>query len=246
MPMRLINGECIEEMEKLISEGVTVDLILTDIPYGTTDCKWDSIIPFEDMWRCIKGIRNNDTPILLFGVEPFSSALRMSNVKEYKFDWIWKKSRFTNFMNVKRQPGKIVEYISVFYKKQGTYNPQMVKGEPYVRKATGKPKSKELIANAPLDNGRVSDGWRYPKNILDFKFHNVGNYHPTQKPVALLEYLIKTHSNEGDVVLDFTMGSGSTGVAAKQLNRDFIGIELDENYYNISKERISSIQGRLV
>ena len=245
--MNLINGECIEEMYKLIDNNVKVDLILTDIPYGTTDCKWDDVIPFDDMWDCIKGIRKDTTPVLLFGVEPFSSLLRVSNINEYKFDWIWKKSRFTNFMNVKRQPGKIVEYISVFYKKQGTYNPQMEKGEPYVRKATGKPKSKELIANAPLDNGKSNpEGWRYPKNILDFKFHNVGNYHPTQKPVPLLEYLVKTHSNEGDVVLDFTMGSGSTGVACRQLNRDFIGIELDEDYFKIAQDRISSVQGRLV
>lgn len=246
--MKLINGDCLTVLPELIDEGIKVDMILTDIPYGTTDCKWDEVIPFDKMWECIDGIRKDTTPILLFGVEPFSSLLRTSNIDEYRYDWIWKKSRFTNFMNIRKQPGKITEFISVFYKKLGTYNPQMEKGKPYVRKSTGKPKfsDKGLVNNPPDDNGYVNKGWRFPKNILDIKFHNGNLLHPTQKPTELLEYLIKTHSNEGDLVLDFTMGSGSTGVACRHTNRDFIGIELDKNYYEIACDRINNFQEKLV
>ena len=239
---KLINGDCIEEMQKLIDDGVKVDMVLTDPPYGTTACKWDNVIPFEPMWESLEKITYKTTPILLFGTEPFSSFLRTSNIKNYRYDWIWKKSRFTNFLFVKKQPAKITENISVFYKNQPNYIPQMEKGKPYTRKATGKPKTHDLMNNPAKDKGKINkSGLRYPKNILEFKFHNVGNYHPTQKPVPLLEYLIKTYTNEGDTVLDFTMGSGSTGVACLQTNRNFIGIELDAEYYKIAKQRIKDV-----
>ena len=242
---KLINGDCIKEMQKLIDDGVKVDMVLTDPPYGTTACKWDSIIPFEPMWKCLEGLCYNTTPILLFGTEPFSSNLRMSNIKKYRYDWIWQKSRFTNFLFVKKQPAKITENISVFYKNQPNYIPQMEKEKPYTRKATGKPKTYDLMNNPAKDKGKINkSGLRYPKNILKFKFHNVGNYHPTQKPVPLLEYLIKTYTNEGDIVLDFTMGSGSTGVACLQTNRNFIGIELDKEYYEIAKKRINEAKAQ--
>ena len=239
---KLINGDCIEEMKKLANDGVKVDMVLTDPPYGTTACKWDSVIPFEPMWEGLEKITYKTTPILLFGTEPFSSFLRISNIKDYRYDWIWKKSRFTNFLFVKKQPAKITENVSVFYKKQPNYIPQMEKGKPYTRKATGKPKTYDLMKNPAKDKGKINkSGLRYPKNILNFKFHNVGNYHPTQKPVEMLEYLIRTYTNEGDTVLDFTMGSGSTGVACLQTNRNFIGIELDEEYYEISNKRIENV-----
>ena len=242
---KLINGDCLEVMQSLIDDGVKVDMVLTDPPYGTTKCKWDGVIPFNEMWGCLNKITNENTPICLFGQEPFSSTLRMSNIENYKYDWIWKKSRFSNFLQVKKQPGKITENISVFYKKQPLYNPQMWQSEPYERKASNKPHYREYLNSAPIDKGRKSDGERYPLNILNFKFHNVGNLHPTQKPVALLEYLIKTYTNEDDLVLDFTMGSGSTGVACMNTNRQFIGIELDKDYFNIAQERCKNYQTKL-
>lgn len=176
---------------------------------------------------------------MLFGTEPFSSLLRISNIKEYRYDIIWEKSRFTNFLFVKKQFGKIHENISVFYRKQPTYNPQMESGDPYFRNATGKPKTKDLMDKPATDNGKINEsGERYPKSIQRFPFHNVGNDHPTQKPVPLLEYLIKTYTNEGETVLDNTFGSCSTGIACLNTNRKFIGIEMDNNYFSIGVERI--------
>ena len=237
--MRLINWECLEEMDKLIEEWVKVDAIIADIPYWTTACKWDSVIPFDKMWERLNKLIKPNGAIVLFGSEPFSSALRMSNIKNYRQDLIWKKSRFTNFLFVKKQFGKITENIIVFYKKQPTYNPQMEDWKPYKRNATNKPKTKDLMSNPSVDKWAENKNWkRYPKNILDFPFHNVGNSHPTQKPVALMEYLIKTYTNEWETVLDFTAGSFSTGVACKNTNRDFIWIELDKWYYDIWVKRI--------
>lgn len=242
MSINLYNGDCIEIMNSLIKEGVKVDAIITDIPYGTTTCNWDNIIPFDEMWECIKGIRKDNSPILLFGNEPFSSHLRTSNIKEYKYDIYWQKERIVNILQVKKRPGKVIENICVFYKNQPTYNPQMTIH-------TG-PKSSSKIKNGKLglliDSGNkkpieyVDNGLRYPLQLVQFKRDILtSNLHPTQKPIALMEYLVKTYTNEGDVILDFTMGSGTTGVACKNLNRNFIGIELDENYFNIAKERIS-------
>ncbi len=163
----------------------------------------------------------------------------MSNLKEYRYDIIWEKSRFTNFLFVKKQIAKVHENISVFYKKQPTYNPQMEKGEPYFRKGTGKPKTKDLMDKPAIDNGKENEsGDRYPKSIQKFPFHNVGNYHPTEKPIGLIEFLVKTYTNEGELVLDNTAGSGTTGVACKNTNRNFILIEQDEKYCDIIKERV--------
>jgi site-specific DNA-methyltransferase (adenine-specific) len=238
--IQLFLGDCLEVMDKLIEQGVKVDAVITDPPYGTTKCKWDSIIPFDEMWKRLKLLRNDNTPIVLFGSEPFSSALRMSNTKEYKYDWIWEKSKATNFLNAKKQPLRAYEAISVFYKQQCKYNPQMVELEnPITIKRTQN-----------LDNISITNKFNtipqsnythsHPKNIL--KFNNEMFLHPTQKPVALLEYLIKTYTNEGDLVLDFTAGSFSTGVACVNTNRKFIGIELDENYFEIGKNRINQLK----
>lgn len=242
--INLYHGDCIEIMKQLINEDVQVDCIITDLPYGTTPCPWDIIIPFEDMWECINKIIKPNGAIVLFGQEPFSSLLRVSNIKNYKYDWIWKKERLTNVFQVKRRPGKVVENISVFYKKQPTYNPQKTKYDGPLR-------SNKIGDNAGFSITQTGgggpkpieyhdDGTRYPLQIIEFNRDSMyeEKYHPTQKPIELLEYLIKTYTNEGETVLDFTMGSGSTGVACKNLNRKFIGIELNEEYYNIANRRI--------
>ena len=184
-----------------------------------------------------------------FGNEPFSSHLRLSNLKNYKYDWIWKKPRGTGHLNVKRQPLRDVENISVFYKKQCLYNPQLSKGEPYSALKGGK---NSIVSQAgdttygKFMNGAEyrndNDGFRYPKQVISFGVVERGTLHPTQKPVDLLEYLIKTYTNEGALILDNCMGSGSTGVACVNTNRDFIGIELDKDYFNIAKQRITGNQ----
>ena len=238
----LYNGDCLEVMNQLIERGIKVDAIITDIPYGTTTCPWDIIIPFDKMWDCINKLRKDNTPILLFGNEPFSSTIRCSNIKEYKYDIYWKKERITNIFQLKKRPGKVIETISVFYNKQPTYNPQMVAHTG--KKVTNKIKNGKLGALVDSSNKKPfeykDNGMRYPLQIVQFKRDILtSNLHPTQKPVSLLEYLIKTYTNEGDTVLDFTMGSGTTGVACKNTNRNFIGIELDENYFKIAEERIN-------
>lgn len=222
----------------------SVDLILCDLPYGTTKCSWDIIIPFDELWKQYKRIIKDNGAIVLFGQEPFSSLLRTSNLDMYRYDIYWEKERLTNIMQVKKRVGKTIETISVFYKNQPTYNPQMIKYD-------GKPRSNK-VKNGKLgklvdDNNDksvkeyVDTGYRYPTQVWKFKRDTLtSNLHPTQKPVALLEELIKTFSNEGDIVLDNCMGSGSTGVASINTNRNFIGIELDENYFRIAKERIQS------
>lgn len=238
--MKLLHGNCLDILPTLNDK---VDAIICDLPYGTTNCPWDIIIPFEKMWECLNKIAKDNTPIILFGQEPFSSCLRCSNLSDYKYDIYWEKERITNVTQVKRRPGKIIETISVFYKKQCTYNPQMVKYDG--------PKRSNKVKNGKLgniidDGGKkqvkeyIDTGYRYPTQIQRFKRDILtSNLHPTQKPVALLEWLIKTYTNEGDTVLDFTMGSGTTGVACKNLNRHFIGIELDDEYFKIAKKRLS-------
>lgn len=237
--IKLMQGDCLELM-KTIPSG-SVDLILTDPPYGTTACKWDSVIPFEPMWAELKRIIKPNGAIVLFGSEPFSSALRMSNINGYVYDWIWNKKFAANFVQAKRQPLKDHENISVFSKtgKQPKYYPKMVKRDKAIKigKNTNGSGAIPLVANDSY-NGKIYDE-KYPtSNSLFYSSRDERGFHPTQKPVALLEYLIKTYTQEGETVLDFTIGSGSTGVAAKNLNRSFIGIELDEKYFQIAKERI--------
>lgn len=238
-------NDCIVQMRQLIAEGVKVDMVLTDIPYGTTAEPWDEVIPYKDMWECLNEISYQTTPVLLFGQEPFSSYLRMSNIKNYKYDIYWEKERFTNVMQVKRRFGKIVENISVFYRQQCTYNPQMVVYEgPKRSNKIGNGKMGDLIDNRnsqPVEY--VDNGLRYPSQIVRFKRDVLtSNLHPTQKPVELLKYLINTFTNEGDTVLDFTMGSGSTCVAAKETGRKYIGIENDPKYFEIAKERLEKVK----
>jgi site-specific DNA-methyltransferase (adenine-specific) len=223
----LMQGDCLERMKEV--ESGSVDMVLTDPPYGTTACKWDSIIPLEPMWEQLKRVIKSNGVIVLFGSEPFSSFLRCSNISQYKYDWVWQK-RPVNFLNAKKQPLRKTERISIFGGK--TYNPQ---GLMPCNKINKRSNSTETNGLHGLSN--VSKFTNYPTDVLEF----IGErgLHPTQKPVALMEYLIKTYTNEGETVLDFTMGSGTTGVAAKNLDRNFIGIELDETYFNIAKLRIS-------
>jgi len=243
--MKLINDDCLKVLPTIADKSV--DLILTDPPYGTSACKWDSVIPFDKMWVQLQRLIKENKPIILFGSEPFSSYLRTSNIKWFKYDWIWEKQRGSNFLNYKYQPSKNYEIISVFsngatsFVKNNSncpYNPQMIEGIPYEMKQ-GKGGDAVVREGSRIGKNIITknNGTRYPNAIQKFN-SDKEKLHPTQKPVALLEYLIKTYTNENDTVLDFTMGSGSTGVACKNLNREFIGIELDEKYFNIAKERI--------
>ena len=226
-------GDCLERMKEIPDNSI--DMVLTDPPYGTTACKWDSVIDFELMWEQLKRITKDNGAICLFGSEPFSSALRMSNIKQFKYDWVWNKGKASNFPNAKKHPLKITEIISIFGGK--SYFPQMTIGK--MRTKGGYISRGELAINTAGTPKKVNNLY-YPRNIINIS--TAGNrdtkLHPTQKPVALLEYLIKTYTLENETVLDFTMGSGSTGVAAKNLNRNFIGIEKDDKYFNIAKERI--------
>lgn len=237
----LRQGDCLELMKE-IPDG-SIDAIITDPPYGTTACKWDSVIPFEPMWQRINKLIKPNGAIVLFGSEPFSSALRMSNIKQYKYDWVWHKTKPSGHLNAKKQPMRIYENISVFYSKQCYYNPQdLIYGEFNNDRPSRSKKIKGEYTYGLEKNAGISIAANYPKNVLTFSNPNNDSLHPTQKPVPLLEYLIKTYTNEGETVLDFTMGSGSTGVACVNTNRNFIGIELDEKYFEIAKKRIEEEQ----
>ena len=245
----LINANCLEAMNLLIKKGKKVDAIITDLPYEVTTCSWDSKIPFESMWECLCSLIKGNGAICLFGCEPFSSALRLSNLKMYKYDWIWHKSSCSNFLNANYQPRKTYEIISVFskgaasYTKGGnsmTYFPQMGEKTNAIHKVykdneCRKAFSKKSSNTYELKHNNV--GQKYPESIIYFPSDNK-KVHPTQKPVLLMDYLIKTYSKEGDIVLDFTMGSGTTGIACIRNNRKFVGIELYEDIFNISVDRI--------
>ena len=242
MSIELLHGDCLELM-KDIPDG-SVDMILADLPYGTTACKWDTIIPFEPLWEQYERVIKDNGAIVLTASQPFTSALIMSNPKLFKYEIIWKKERPTNFMMAKKQIMKYHENILIFYKKNGTYNPQMVERKEK-NKRRNKPRGLENQVWDIKNNGKYSErvlsgtnDLIYPNSILEFSMER--GLHPTQKPVALFEYLIKTYTNEGDTVLDNVMGSGTTGVACKNLNRNFIGMELDEGYFKIAQSRIES------
>lgn len=263
--IKLIHGECISKMQELIGEGTKVDLILTDPPYGTTKCKWDSIIPLNEMWDCISDISNPTTPILLFCDEPYSSRLRLSNLKDYKYDWIWIKEGASNIFNAKRRPLKYHENIAVFYKEQCKFYPERIKIPRLSRRVeqgqktgwVGISEAKSQVSGDGTKTGKyISDvskydkDWKNPSQHIYFSRIKANSHekvdHPTQKPIKLLEHFIRAYTDKGDAVLDFTMGSGSTGVACKSLGRNFIGIELEEYYYNIAVERLKEVQTKLM
>lgn len=232
-------GDCLELMKEI--PDASIDMILCDLPYGTTACKWDSIIPFEPLWKQYDRIIKENGAIVLFGSEPFSSHLRISNIKKYKYDWVWNKKLAGNAILAKKQPLKIHENILVFNTTK--YFPQMIKGKRR-RKMTGgldTNKVETIQSSISYQKEYINDLY-YPQSIQEFSIANLrkGRLHPTQKPVALLEYIIKTYTNELDIVLDNCMGSGSTCVACKNTNRHYIGFELDEKYFEIAKKRIES------
>lgn len=240
----LYRGDCLDVMDELIARGVVVDAIITDPPYGTTACKWDSVIPFPEMWERLNKLIKPNGAIVLFGSEPFSSALRMSNIKNYKYDWVWDKKKGGNPLLSKIQPIKIFENILIFERsgKKVNYYPIMEKRDKIKYRGKNKGTESESTGNSFTENKAYTH--KYPKAILEVSnASQVGKVHPTQKPVALMEYLIKTYTNEGELVLDFTMGSGTTGVACKNLGRDFIGIEMDKGYFDVATNRIENTEG---
>lgn len=237
---KLYQGDCLKVMDKLIEEGVKVDMILTDPPYGTTACKWDSIIPLDEMWGKLNKLIKPNGAIVLFAQTPFDKVLGVSNLEMLRYEWIWEKEQGTGGLNANKMPLKKHENILIFYKKLPTYNPQFTHGAPYKIKRDYNDSA--VYGRTGTRDGYISknDGKRYPVSIIKFNRDTKKRYHPTQKPVALLEYLIKTYTNDNELVLDFTMGSGSTGVACLNTNRKFIGIELNDEYFNTAKERMKS------
>lgn len=249
--MQLIHGDCLEKMKDIPDKSI--DMILCDLPYGTTACKWDVVIPFEPLWNQYNRIIKERGAIVLFGSEPFSSNLRISNLGNWKYDWIWEKTKGCNFTHAKNMPIKFHEIISVFSdgkighkiqieEKRMPYNPQ---GIVKVNKKWSRPKKYENGHGLKRDShslSRIIEFENYPKSVI--KFSNSDNRergdHPTQKPVSLLEFLIKTYTIEGETVLDNCMGSGSTGVACINTKRKFIGIEKDDKYFEIAKNRINN------
>jgi len=231
--LELYNGNCLDIMKKFPDKSI--DMILCDLPYGTTSNKWDSVIDLESLWWGYRRIIKDNGAIVLFAQTPFDKVLGNSNLKMLRYEWIWEKHMATGYLNAKKMPMKAHENILVFYKKLPVYNPQFTDGKPYTGKGGGY--SSNYGKHGKVIN--INNGYRYPRDVVKFK-HDKEKLHPTQKPVKLLEYLIKTYTNENMLVLDNCMGSGSTGVACLNTNRRFIGIELDENYYNIAKQRIDN------
>lgn len=244
---KLLLGDCLERMKELPSGSI--DMVLCDLPYGTTACKWDSVIPFEPLWEQYKRVTKPNAAIVLFGSEPFSSYLRLSNIDDYKYDWYWRKSRPSGFTNAKLKPLKDIETISVFStgmtangsKRNMPYNPQGLEdcNVEWNRPSTylgGDRGVNPARKNSKLN--RIIEKTGYPRQVLNYSNSNKDLFHPTQKPVELLEYLIRTYSNEGETVLDNTMGSCSTGVACLNTSRKFIGIEMLEEYFDISCKRM--------
>lgn len=241
--IKLIHGDCLVEMRSIPDRSV--DMVLCDLPYGTTACTWDVVIPFGKLWEQYRRIVKDDGAIVLFGSQPFTSKLICSNLEDFKYSLVWNKNKCGSPSLAKRRPMKTHEDICVFCRGVELYNPQMEVGEPYYRKRSGKSRCNNLgfgFANSTKDI--VNNGTRYPKSILNISrdFSAQQQVHPTQKPVPLLEWLIKTYTVEGDTVLDNTMGSGSTGVACVKAKRNFIGIELNDEFYNIAQARIAEAQ----
>ena len=241
--IKLIHGDCLAEMQSIPDRSV--DMVLCDLPYGTTACTWDVVIPFDKLWEQYRRIVKDDGAIVLFGSQPFTSKLICSNLEDFKYSLVWNKNKCGSPSLAKRRPMKTHEDICVFCRGVELYNPQMEVGEPYYRKRSGKSRCNNLgFGFANSTKGIVNNGTRYPKSILNISrdFSAQQQVHPTQKPVPLLEWLIKTYTVEGDTVLDNTIGSGSTGVACVKVKRNFIGIELNDEFYNIAQARIAEAQ----
>ena len=226
--------DCLEGMKKI--DDKSIDMILCDLPYGTTACKWDTVIPFEPLWEQYERVIKDNGAIVLTASQPFTTALINSNIKYFRYSWIWEKEQGVNFLMAKKQPLKVHEDICIFSKKQTIYNPQMTQGKPYI---SGKGDSGEVTGKVKKIQAKNS-GTRYPKSVVQFKRET--GLHPTQKPVALFEYLIKTYTNENELILDNCMGSGTTAIACINTNRNYIGFEKDTTYFEIAKKRIEESQ----
>lgn len=234
--MKLLNGDCMQLMKE-IPDGA-VDLILCDPPYGTTDCSWDSVLPFGELWEQYNRVLKPDGAVVLFAAQPFTTQLIQSNQKNFRYCWYWLKNQQTGFTYARYQPMRKVEDICVFYRKHGTYNPQGLQKIVGAKVKRRRPQKRESIyKDAALCKEHIPRFKNWPVNVLQFNTER--GLHPTQKPVPLLEYLVRTYTNEGDTVLDNCMGSGSTGVAVKRVGgRHFIGIEQNKVYFDIARERI--------
>lgn len=234
---KIILGDTIQEMSKLPDKSI--DMILCDLPYGTTQCKWDTVIPFSDLWLQYERIIKTNGAIVLTACQPFTANLVMSNPKLFRYSLVWEKSKSTGYLNSKKMPMRSHEDILVFYKNLPTYNPQMVEGIPYDKGVAHRPTEvyREQKGEIHVKN---DTGLRYPRSVQYFKTaESEGKvYHPTQKPIKLMEWLIKTYTNENELILDNCIGAGTTAIAAIRTNRQYIGIEIDENYYNITQKRI--------
>jgi site-specific DNA-methyltransferase (adenine-specific) len=245
MTIELYLGDCLEILPTLPAQSV--DAIITDLPYGTTACKWDTIIPFDDLWRVVKHVLKPKSAFVTTASQPFTSALVMSNPKWFKYEWAWNKNTNTCFVHVKHRPLGAHENILIFGGGKTIYNPQMKQGAPYYRGEVDNSK----IKSCPTKSGKViignETGLRYPKTVLEIDGNNrLEQHHPTQKPVALMEYLIRTYTNEGDTVLDMCMGSGTTLVACVKTNRNGIGVEKEPEYFEIAKRRIEEAQRQMI
>lgn len=237
MSIQLLHGDCLEQFLNIPDKSV--DLVLTDPPYGTTACKWDSVIPFEPMWKQVWRVLKPNGAAVFTASQPFTSALVMSQIERFAYEWIWVKSKITGVLNAKKMPVRKHEQVLVFCdsKTTGTYNAQGLVPNRKITKQGGNSNNYGARSSEPYFQEQTN----WPRDVLEIPSEGK-TVHPTQKPVALMEYLIKTYTNEGDMVLDFTMGSGTTGVAAKNLNRSFIGIERDDKYFKIAQERILGVQ----
>lgn len=238
---RLILGDCREVLPGLGK----VDAVITDIPYGTTQCSWDAVIPFAEMWESLAHVTGREVPVLLFGMEPFSSFLRASNIGQFKYDWVWRKIKATGFLNAKKQPLRAHELISVFCDGQAPYFPQKTTGHERKTTFRGKHLQTDVYGNMAGDYHYDSTE-RYPHSVITFSADTQNSsVHPTQKPVALMAYLVETHTYRAQTVLDFTMGSGTTGVACALTGRSFVGVERDQTYFDIARKRIENAQSDL-
>lgn len=240
---KIHQGDCLDLMKYIPDKSI--DMILCDLPYGTTACKWDSVIPFEPLWEQYERIIKDNGAIVLTASQPFTTALINSNMKLFKYTWVWNKFKGANFQLAKKQPLKITEDVCVFYKKMPTYNPQgLVKLEkPIIQSNKGKAGRLGHLSSEKKRKTYIQEYTNYPKNLLEFKLDKP--LHPTQKPVALFEYLIKTYTNEGEIVLDNCIGSGTTAVAAVKTGRQFIGIELEPEYVEIANQRLKKVYDEL-
>lgn len=234
----LHHGDCLKEMDKIPDNSV--DMVLCDLPYGTTSAKWDIVLPFERLWEHYQRVLKDKGVVALFGSQPFTTRIINSNKKDYKYNWYWIKNTSTGFAFSKYQPMRRVEDICIFYKKAGAYKPQGLKRFEKPVKGRAKKHQDASIYAHTLEKEFITEFYNYPTNVLEFK-KDIDKFHPTQKPVELLEYLINTYTNEGETVLDNCMGSGSTGVACIKTGRKFIGIEKDEKFFEIAKERIGNV-----